>query len=166
MVFVTVGNALQKFHRLLAAIDDLAARQFFGEQETVFIQSGNNADFRSSHCDVQPFISMDEFNEKMASASLIICHGGCTQLQAIRLGKVPVVMPRRAQYGEHINDHQVQLVNELARQGKIVPAFEASDLPRAILTAKRLNETPITPQASPMASLVAQAIEELVGAGR
>lgn len=166
MVFVTVGNALQSFHRLLEAIDRLAAGGFFGERETVLIQSGNNADFHSSHCEVRPFMSMDEFNEKMQSASLIICHGGCTQLQAIWLGKVPVVMPRREKYGEHVNDHQVQLVEALAAQGKIVPAYEPADLPQAITRARRLNETPLAPPTSPMLSLVAQAIEELAGARR
>lgn len=162
MVFVTVGNATQGFGRLLEAVDALAAGGFF-EAEAVVVQSGNNPDFGSTHCEVVPFISMDEFDRTMEAASLIICHGGCTQVQAVRLGKVPVVMPRREKYGEHVNDHQVQLVQALAREGKIVPAYEPADLVPAIMQARRLNETPLALASSPMASLVAQAIDELIG---
>lgn len=161
MVFVTVGNATQGFRRLLDAVDDLARRDFF--EDRVFIQSGHNADFQALHCDATPFVSMDDFNQMMENASLIICHGGCTQLQAIRLGKVPVVMPRREKYGEHVNDHQMQLVEALAAERKIVPVHEPDDLVQAIIEARQRNKTPLISQASPMLSLVAQAIEELVG---
>jgi UDP-N-acetylglucosamine transferase subunit ALG13 len=162
MVFVTVGNATQGFGRLLDAIDRIAGAGLFGP-EPVLIQSGHNPGFQSSRCEVKPFISMDEFNEAMEAASLIICHGGCTQLHAIRLGKVPVVMPRRKKYSEHVNDHQVQLVEALASQGKIVPAYETGDLEAAITRARELNENPVVPVPSPMLSLVAQAIDELTG---
>ena len=165
MVFVTVGNATQGFRRLLDAVDDLAGKDFF-EEERVVIQSGHNADFQARHCDVTPFVSMDDFNQMMENASLIICHGGCTQLQAIRLGKIPVVMPRREKYGEHVNDHQMQLVDALAAERKIVPAYEPDDLAQAIIEARHLNKTPLIAQASPMLSLVAQAIKELAGSQR
>ena len=160
MVFVTVGNATQGFRRLLDAIERQAGAGLFGT-EPVLIQSGHNSGFQSSRCEVKPFISMDEFNEAMESASLIICHGGCTQLHAVRLGKVPVVMPRRKKYLEHVNDHQVQLVEALALQGKIVPAYETGDLEEAITRARELNENPVVFAPSPMLSLVAQAIDEL-----
>ena len=162
MVFVTVGNATQGFRRLLDAIERQAGAGLFG-MEPVLIQSGHNPGFQSSRCEVKPFISMDEFNEAMEAASLIICHGGCTQLHAVRLGKVPVVMPRRKKYLEHVNDHQVQLVEALASQGKIVPAYEAGDLEAAITRARDLNENPVVLAPSPMLSLVAQAIDELTG---
>jgi UDP-N-acetylglucosamine transferase subunit ALG13 len=106
---------------------------------------------------------MDEFERLMESASLIICHGGCTQLNAVRLGKIPVVMPRREKYREHVNDHQLQLVRALAAENKIVPAYEPEDLLTSIAEARRLNEHPVAMTASPMISLVAQAIEELTG---
>ena len=162
MVFVTVGNATQQFSRLLDAVGRAAEAGTFGS-EKVLIQAGHNPEFRSDGCEVQPFISMDEFERLMESASLIICHGGCTQLNAIRLGKVPVVMPRREKYHEHVNDHQLQLVEALAAESRIVPAYEPGDLIPAIEEARRLNEQPVEIPSSPMISLVAQAIKELGG---
>ena len=160
MVFVTVGNATQQFRRLLDAID-LAAESGSFVSDPVFIQSGHNPDFQSRRCEVKQFVSMDEFENLMAEANLIICHGGCTQLHAIRLGKVPVVMPRRKKYREHVNDHQLELVSALASERKIVPAYEVEDLAAAIAEARRLNRQPIPVSQSPMISLVAQAIDEL-----
>jgi len=160
VVFVTVGNATQHFRRLLDAVSEAAEAGDF-ESEDVFIQAGHNDDFQSSRCEVHQFISMDEFERLMADASLIICHGGCTQLNAVRLGKIPVVMPRREMYREHVNDHQLQLVRALAAENKIVPAYEPKDLPAAIAEARRLNEHPVAVIPSPMISLVTKAIEEL-----
>jgi UDP-N-acetylglucosamine transferase subunit ALG13 len=160
VVFVTVGNATQQFRRLLDAVDRVAESGAFGS-ERIFIQSGHNPGFQSLHCEVQPFVSMDEFEKLMSSATLIICHGGCTQLHAVRLGKVPVVMPRRKKYGEHVNDHQLELISALASEKKVVPAHEAADLAAAITEARRLNENPLPISSSPMLSLVARAIEEL-----
>ena len=53
-------------------------------------------------------------------------------------GKVPVVVPRRAELGEHVNDHQTDFVHEVAeRQGGIVPVSDMIDLPAAIEEARR-----------------------------
>lgn len=159
MVFVTVGNATQGFLRLLDAIDKLAGDGVLKDQE-VFIQSGHNANFKPKHCRHQPFLSIEEFDKKIEACSLIICHGGCTQLQAIRLGKVPVVMPRRKKYGEHVNDHQVQLVQALACERLIIPAYESENLPEAIEKAGKLRQ-PVSFQTSNMLELVKNAIKEL-----
>jgi UDP-N-acetylglucosamine transferase subunit ALG13 len=160
VVFVTVGNATQQFRRLLDVVNRVAEAGAF-ESEKVFIQAGHNPEFQSGCCEVQQFISMDEFERLMGSATLIICHGGCTQLNAVRLGKVPVVMPRREKYREHVNDHQLQLVRALAAEKKIVAAYEPEDLMPAIAEARRLNEHPVAIPSSPMISLVEQAIEEI-----
>jgi UDP-N-acetylglucosamine transferase subunit ALG13 len=162
MVFVTVGNATQEFRRLLYAVDTLAGAGFF-QYDLVFIQTGHSRSFHSQRCTCTPFLTIDEFEQRMEKADLIICHGGCTQLQVIRLGKVPVVMPRRKMYDEHVNDHQMQLVQALAQEGLVVPAYEPDDLADAISAARRCRPKPTHEQASHMISLVSTAIDELMG---
>ena len=163
MILVTVGNATQGFRRLLEPIDDLAKEGFFNPVR-VFMQTGHIRDFKPIHCEYKDFLEMDEFLEFIENSDLIICHGGCgTLLHALRIGKVPVAMPRRKRYGEHVNDHQVQLVNALASEYRVVPAYEPEDLPKAIAEARLRNRQPVPPPPSRMLSLVAQAIEELIG---
>lgn len=165
MVFVTVGNATQEFRRLLSAVDALAGEGFF-QHDSVFIQTGHSRSFHSQHCICTSFLSTDEFVQRMENADLIICHGGCTQLQAIRLGKTPVVMPRRKIYDEHVNDHQMQLVRALAQDGLIVPAYEPENLAAAINEARQKNAHRTLPPPSPMIPLVAEAIDQLLGLRR
>lgn len=162
MIFVTIGNTTQGFRRLLEAVDLLAGKGMLGD-EKIFLQTGSTLNFRPSYCEYEPFLSMDEFQQWVGKADLIICHGGCgTLLQTVRLGKVPVVMPRRKKYGEHVNDHQVQLIEALASEGRSIPAYEPEDLPEAIAEARRRNSQPVPPPPSQMLDFVAKAIEELI----
>lgn len=71
-------------------------------------------------------------------------------------------MPRLRKYHEHINDHQLQLVQSLAGEGKIVPAYEPEDLPGAIAEARKRTSTPISSAPPPMLGFVEKAIEELL----
>ncbi len=159
MIFVTVGNATQGFMRLLKGVDDLARQGAFGQEE-IFMQVGHNPGFLSSHCKVEPFISMEEFQKRMSAASLIIAHGGCTVFQAFRLGKLPVVMPRMKRFGEHVNDHQVTFVETLAREKRLVPAYSPEDLANAVKEAR--SRTPEPWPKGQMQDLVRTAIEELL----
>jgi UDP-N-acetylglucosamine transferase subunit ALG13 len=165
VIFATVGNATQGFGRLIHAVDAWVAKGL-AEGRPVFIQTGHSRDVVPQYCDWRAFLPMDEFEWRLRSARLVICHGGCgTVLQAVRLGKLPVVMPRRKKYEEHVNDHQIQLVEALASEGYVVPAYEAEDLPEAIAAAAthRHDRSPGRSPA-PMMRLVRDAIETIVGA--
>ena len=76
---------------------------------------------------------MDEFAHRMAEADLLILHAGAgSVIHAVRAGKVPVVVPRRAQFGEHVDDHQVEFARELARMGKLVVCEDTDHLASAV----------------------------------
>jgi UDP-N-acetylglucosamine transferase subunit ALG13 len=162
MIFVTVGNPKQGFRRLLEVVNRLEGEGFFN-QEKVLIQSGNNSGYNPSNCMQEPFLAMEDFSEKVNEAELIISHAGAgTLLHVIQAGKVPVVMPRRKKYGEHVDDHQVELTKALAAEGRVIAAYEPEDLPGAIEEARRRNTQPGPSPPSRMLELVAQAIEELL----
>jgi UDP-N-acetylglucosamine transferase subunit ALG13 len=162
VVFVTVGSAPQGFRRLLEAVDRLAGAGTFAG-DPVMMQTGHAAGFIPVHCEAHTFISREEFSRLVQQATLIICHGGATPLEIIRAGKIPIVMPRQRKYGEIVNDHQVEFVQALAGEGRVIPAMEPEDLPEAIAKARLLNKTRCPLPSSPMISLVAHALEELTG---
>jgi UDP-N-acetylglucosamine transferase subunit ALG13 len=163
VVFVTVGNAKQGFGRLLNAVGSLAARGRFRD-EPVIVQYGHNLGFSAAGCECVPFLSMGDFQRLLEEADVVVSHGGSTVLAAVRLGKVPVVMPRRRAYHEHVNDHQVRFVEALAEEGCVVPVYEPSDLEGALARARQPREDRWQPERADMLSLVRQAIAEL-GAG-
>ena len=147
MILVTVGNALQPFTRLLAAVDQLAADGTWGA-EILQMQTGHDGGFpprRAPHTQTRPFWPSEEFECALAEARLVITHGGCTVLEAIARGKLPVVMPRARRYGEHVNDHQIFFTRALAAQGRVIPAYEASELPAAVAEALRRGGRQTTP---------------------
>jgi UDP-N-acetylglucosamine transferase subunit ALG13 len=162
MIFVTVGNAHQSFERLLSTVDRLSGEGVFAG-EPVLMQKGNSH-FEPQHSEAHAFLSMDLFERRAKEAKLIVCHGGCTVLQLLRMGKYPIVMPRQQRYGEHINDHQISFVRALAEAGHIVPAYEASDVREAVAKAMGAAGVPLPP--SQMSGLVRTAVEELIGGKR
>lgn len=105
---------------------------------------------------------MEKFEELLGRASLVIAHGGAgTLIHVFRARKVPIVMPRRMEYGEHIDDHQTELIEVLARDGRVIPVSEAEDLPQAVSQARSRNIEPRPEKTPPLVGLVAEAIRQL-----
>lgn len=157
MTFVTVGNATQPFPRLLDAVQRLARDL----PEPLVIQWGNNPSFASTFGARRPFLPPDEFERHIQEARLVISHGGAgTVLHALAADKVPVVMPRQARYGEHIDDHQRELVEALARMGRVVPAWEAADLPDAVGEALARKDGPPPSRPNGLVRVVREWLDE------
>ena len=158
MIFVTVGNATQSFPRLLRAMDDLAGNKLDGE--SVVMQSGT-ADYRAVHCAQRDYFSSEEFVNLIQTARIVVCHGGAGTLHHVfHAGKVPVVMPRRIKYGEHVDD-QFQLVQAIAAAGRIIPAYEPEDLPAALAEVGKLTTRRRPGPSENAVDLIRRAISEL-----
>jgi len=159
VIFVTVGSD-KGFPRLLHAVDCLKVRGLI--QGDVLLQIGRTPDFSSAVCSVVRFLSPAEYEQRMRNATVVICHGGAgTMIQALQAGKVPIVMPRRVKYGEHVDDHQLEGAQELAAAGRIILVQEPKELPAAIQIARsRSAPPPVRPVR--MIELVSRAIEDLL----
>ena len=67
---------------------------------------------------VESFISHNELAEAMAAADVVVCHAGVgSALTAMASGRQPIVVPREAARGEHIDDHQAEIADGLASLG-------------------------------------------------
>lgn len=141
--FVSVGNATQPFHRLLDAVCELVHQL----PQPVFVQYGSAQDFICCpSCHAVAFMEMQAFERQVAEAELLILHAGAgSVIHAVRAGKVPVVMPRRAHLGEHVDDHQLEFARELAAAGKVVMCEDVSELADAVAEAlERQRKNPNT----------------------
>lgn len=162
MIFVTVGNYLP-FPRLITAVDQLKAQGVI--EDEVLLQVGGASEFNSERCKVARFLAPEEFERALREASVIISHPGAgTLIQALGVGKVPVVMPRRKQYGEHVDDHQFEVAKALAAEGRVIPAYEVQDLPEAIERARSQSACPSIEPPARLIKLVGQAIDEILAA--
>ncbi|MCA9490816.1 MAG: hypothetical protein KC621_12895 [Myxococcales bacterium] len=149
MILVTVGTHHQPFDRLVAAATTLA-----GAGEEVVVQRGCST-VSPTGCTVVDQVDPAQLERWMDQARIVILHGGTSSfLQARALGHVPVVVPRRACLGEHVDDHQVEFAASIA-PGEAVVA-EPEDLASVVAgwSAARGAPRPPTPFAERLGALV------------
>ena len=130
MIFVTVGAQKFQFNRLLIEIDKLIENKSI--KEKVFAQIGVS-EYIPKNYEYTDFTTQDEFSEKIDEANLIITHGGTGVIvNALKKGKKVIAIPRLSKYGEHVDDHQIQLIKEFEEMNFIEPVYEIDELSNAI----------------------------------
>jgi UDP-N-acetylglucosamine transferase subunit ALG13 len=76
-----------------------------------------------------------ELEAAMRAADVVVTHAGVgSALSALEAGTQPLLVPRRAARGEHVDDHQEQIATELERRG-LALVREADELTGADLLA-------------------------------
>lgn len=131
MIFVTVGTHEQPFNRLVKKVDDLVAQGNI--KEKVIIQTGFST-YNANHCETHKMMSFDEMQQALKDARIVITHGGPSSfIEALQFGKVPIVVPRREEYNEHVNDHQVDFTKLIEkRMNNIIPVYDIDQLSETI----------------------------------
>ena len=67
-----------------------------------------------THGRVSRLLSRDRLLDEVRQADVVIAHAGVGSiLMALACGKAPIVLPRLARHGEHIDDHQLDIARLL-----------------------------------------------------
>lgn len=126
-VFAAVGTQKFPFDRLIDALDEASRTAGF----QVFVQYGNSK--IPSCCQGSAFLNSSKYREMLAAADVAVVHGGVGTIRsALSLGAKVVAVPRRASYGEHVDDHQLEIVSAFSEGGYIVPCYDTARLVEAI----------------------------------
>lgn len=135
MIFVTLGSQKFQFNRLLAAVDKLIDKNVINDE--VFAQTGCS-DYRPENYKYKQFLDRNEFEEWENKCDIMITHGGTGAIiGAVKKGKKVVAVPRLAKYGEHVDDHQMQLLKQFEDMNIIESCYDLNKLGEAIDAAKR-----------------------------
>ena len=139
MILVTLGTQDKAFVRLLQNIDDEIKKGNI--KEKVIVQAGYSiTKYQSDNMEMFDLIDREEFNKLVSDCSLLITHGGVGSiLTGLQKNKKVIAMPRLAKYKEHINDHQVQIVNEFSKKGYILAYNENDKLSDILEKAKKFK---------------------------
>lgn len=133
MVFVSVGTQKQQFTRIF----ELVEKSKVLDKEEIVAQTGNTK-FESKKIKMLPSIDVDKFSEYIKKADIVICHGGVgTIFNALENEKKVLVVPRLEKYKEHINDHQLEVANELEKEGYLLVYEDGKEFDFYV---KRLNQ--------------------------
>lgn len=126
MIFVTLGSQKFQFNRLLKKIDELIIENTI--REDVFAQIGAS-NYRPKNYSYKEFLDRDEFNIMTDKCDIFITHGGTGAIiGAVKKGRKVIAVPRLAKYGEHVDDHQLQLLKQFNDMGIIEVCYELDEL--------------------------------------
>lgn len=118
MIFVSLGTNDKSFERLLRTIDNEI--QLGNIKDKVIVQSGYTK-YSSNNMDIIDLMPMDKFNKCINDCDILITHGGVgTILDGLKKGKKIIAFPRLSKYMEHVNDHQVEIIDEFYNSGFIL----------------------------------------------
>ena len=126
LILVTVGTQKFQMDRLIKAVDQVAGSGALNEE--FFIQSGHST-YTPEHCQYAAFLKKEEMEEKMDQCSILLSHAGVGSiLMGLKRGKKVIVIPRLQKFGEHVDDHQVEIAESFAKAGYIKMAMNAEAL--------------------------------------
>ena len=127
MIFVTVGTHEQQFNRLVECMDNLVKNGDISED--VIIQTGYST-YEPKHCRYSQFFKYQEMIKNVEEARIVITHGGPSSfIMPLQIGKTPIVVPRKKEYNEHVNNHQVDFCKAVEeRMGTIIVVDNVEEL--------------------------------------
>jgi UDP-N-acetylglucosamine--N-acetylmuramyl-(pentapeptide) pyrophosphoryl-undecaprenol N-acetylglucosamine transferase len=108
-IFVTVGTVHKfEFRRLVDLVNSVLI-----ESDIVTWQLGP-LDSLSLQGDVYKELTSAEFAQNVNEADVVISHSGVgSVLNILDAGKFPILIPRRPELGEHIDNHQTEITSVL-----------------------------------------------------
>lgn len=134
MILVTLGSQKFQFNRILIEIDKLIESKVITNQ--VIAQIGAS-DYIPKNFKYFKFLPRDEFNKYMNDCEFVITHAGTGAIiTALKNEKKVIAIPRLAEFGEHVDDHQLQIVDEFRDLNFIEPVYKIEQLEKAISIIK------------------------------
>jgi len=158
--FVTVGTQLA-FDRLIRTVDNWVGAR---GDVAAHAQIGPTA-FAPRHMTSDRFVSPEAFLRLATAADVIVAHAGTGSILAGLEARRPViVLPRRAELGEHRNDHQLATADRLGHLEGIHVAWDENQLTRLLERANRLDrpQSGLGPHAS---STILRALSDFINLG-
>lgn len=126
MILVTLGTQKQSFERLLNMIENSSLK------DEIIVQAGYT-NFKSKKMKIFDFVNYEKMEELIDRADLIITHGGTGSiLGPLKKRKKVIACARLKKYGEHVDDHQQQIVDIFSEVGYILKLDEDSSLDELI----------------------------------
>lgn len=113
MIYVTLGTMYLGFDRLALAMDAIAQET----GEVVIMQTGLSP-LRPPHCRCFDFKPREDLLALQREARVVVTHAGIgSVMDALACARPLLVVPRLRRYGEHNNDHQMDLASMVAERG-------------------------------------------------
>ena len=159
MILVLLGTQNNSFKRLLEEIDRLIDKKVIDEE--VIVQAGYTK-YESKNMKIFDMISRKELDEYYKNANYIITHGGVGSIiSGLNNEKKVIAVPRLKKYGEHVNDHQIEIVNLFNEKGFIIGLNSTKQLEEGIRKLKDFVPVKYTHNNDKMLKIIEDFIEKV-----
>ena len=138
MILITLGTQDKPFYRLLEAVQKQIDNKVI--KDKVIVQAGISCDFKSKDMEIFDLIPLEEFDKLISECDILITHGGVGSIIAgIKNDKKVIAAARLKKYGEHVNDHQLQIVENFTDSGYILPLSKFDELDKVLKNIKKFK---------------------------
>lgn len=128
MILVITGIISWDFSRLIKEMDRIA-----GKIDEEVVMQISDTHYLPHNAKYFRFTSEEEYERLFESARVIVSHAGAgTIITALQRNKPIIVVPRRKEYGEQFDNHQVEIARELEREGRIKVVWDVRELEEAL----------------------------------
>lgn len=131
-VLITIGSMVGcKFTRLFKIMDEFCEEGILDGSQ-VIAQTGCD-DYQSYYYKTFDMISDEKFKQLIQDSDLIISHAGTgTVTSCLKKGKKVILFPRLAEFGEHYDNHQLDLCEIFQKAGYVMCAKNKEELRKCI----------------------------------
>lgn len=138
MILITLGTQDKPFYRLLDAVQKQIDNKKI--KDKVVVQAGISSDFKSKDMEIFDLIPMDEYDKLITECDVLITHGGVGSIiTGIRNNKKVIAAARLKKYGEHVNDHQLQIIENFTDSGYILSLNNFEELDSVLEQIKKFK---------------------------
>lgn len=131
MILITLGTQDKPFYRLLEAVQKQIDNKVIKDE--VVVQAGCSSDFSSKDMKIFDLIPMDEFDKLIEKCDILITHGGVGSIiTGLKNNKKVIAAARLEKYKEHVNDHQLQIIENFEKSGYIIALNDFNKLDKVI----------------------------------
>ena len=159
MILVLLGTQHNEFTRLIQEVESYIKNKIINDK--VIVQAGFTK-YQSNKMEIFDMISKEELEKYMSSASLVITHGGVGSIiMALEKRKKVIAVPRLHEYGEHVNNHQRQIIKVFSEKNYLIGIQNVEDLPKAIKEIENFEPKEYKNNNQKMIKIIEDFIEKL-----
>lgn len=159
MILVLLGTHELPFTRLIKEVEKLKKKEIIADE--VVVQNGKTP-YTSDVLTLKPFVSYDEMDRLVEKADYIITHAGTGSIiSGLKKGKKVIAVPRLKKYGEHNDDHQLEIAGVFEEQGHILVWHDGENLEDVIAKLANFEPKPFQSKKEKLMNLLKEFIDSI-----
>ena len=159
MILVLLGTQHNEFTRLIKEVEKCINTGTI--KEKVIVQAGFTK-YKSDKMEIFDMISNEKLTKYVDEATLVITHGGVGSIiMALEKGKKVIAVPRLHEFGEHVNDHQRQIIKVFSEKKYLIGIENVDELEDAIKNIAKFEPTKYENNNQKMINIIENYIEKI-----